>query len=188
MDLISVLNSIRNYLIGVFLSILLPGSILANVPDRVLIQTSNPLGLNEQVSFFLDAERKYAIDDIISAGNQNLFSPDFSKSLGFYTGNLWLRLDIENQILISDFILKVSARHLRAFYFYKPLPGGGYGHTQKGTVYPHDGREIESALPQFRIELEKGARKVFYLQLEAENELIDFFFEHLAASTLLLSN
>jgi sensor histidine kinase YesM len=159
----------RPLLFSLFFSLFFINGVAAQ--DTILLDENiKRVASNEKELYFFTKE-KLSIEQIIT----EKFKPKKDVDVRYITGFLWVKFVIKNNTNTNRFVLHTSDGHIAGLYMYKPTPFGYYM-TTPHKYHPEDGREIYNRIPAFFLDIEKGETKVYYLKIEALNEVVNFNF------------
>ena len=85
---------------------------LAESYESAFVLTSDCQSEKNSIQHFIDEKRTIEINDLL--GDDTLFSSNrpTHSNYGLVTGNLWLKLDINNQTSFNDWVMRLENEHL----------------------------------------------------------------------------
>jgi sensor histidine kinase YesM len=141
------------------------------IQDTILIQGDTRQISSNEKEFYFFTKEKLAIQRIVV----EKFDPKKDVNLAYITGFLWVKFVIKNETNVKHFVLHTSDGHVAGLYMYKPTPMG-YQVTPSKQYHPEDGREVYNRIPAFFLDIDKGETQIYYLKIEALNEIVNFNF------------
>jgi len=124
------------------------------------------------ISYLFDEKGNKTIEDIAASKFETTISNQFS--LGYSDQNIWFKITVTNHSTQSDYILYFNEPFWGKFDLYEPVSGGWKKH-QAGLDIPLKQREIEDSFPSFKVALQKGETKTFYVNGQTVNGCLGSF-------------
>ena len=116
------------------------------------------------MGYFYDESKKLSIDVI---ENQSFVPSKSQFTYGFKSGNLWFKLEINNQSLNEDFILSFSEPYFSDVILYTKEENI-WNEEKNGINIPLDKRSILNHNPTFSLHIKKNTNKVIYLKMHSK--------------------
>jgi anti-sigma regulatory factor (Ser/Thr protein kinase) len=139
---------------------------VAGEQDTIVLKDDFKLVDNNLEKYYF-SKQDIPIQEVTTAEFKVRDSINFS----YITGWVWVKFVIKNESDNKLFVLSSTATQISGYYMYKP-EGSGYVLTPPKRHHPEDGREVNSNLPSFYLNLQKGETQTFYLKIRVEEEVI----------------
>jgi signal transduction histidine kinase len=131
------------------------------------------LGLHLEI--LEDADRTWTIEDVAGPNLAARFTPTDRAipSLGLSDSAFWLRFRIENQSASPrEWLLEYDWPVLDLIELYSPRGPGQWEVSRAGAQIAHGEWEHDDRNPVFRVEIEPGESRTFFVRLEAEETML----------------
>ncbi|GAB1856753.1 hybrid sensor histidine kinase/response regulator LadS [Flavobacteriaceae bacterium MHTCC 0001] len=157
--------------LGFWCVILLSTSVLAQ--STIVLDDDVELNdIGEQTYFLEDAALNLTIEDILSKANDS-FEPHSEETINFSStaSAYWLKFKI-SKVTAGDFYLNVGSAYIDAISLYE-FDGNGHlvSERQTGDDLPFNTREIEVGSYLFKLDLDVGDTRTFYLRVKSDQPL-----------------
>ena len=157
-------------LLGAFLPILLvvvTGPVWAGT--LVLRDDVPSLSLNGGLSVYEDKTTTATIEDVQKISQKGGFSDLAAGYAGGYrTSHIWLRFTVQSESRQTDWILAMGLPFLNYVTLYVPRGDGTFQISRQGEMIPVEQRDLIVRGPGFRIHLEPGEQKTFFVEVHSK--------------------
>ncbi len=135
--------------------------------NAVLITDEKILFEDFGIEYYNDKKSELTINEIEKSDNFNKINSGFA--LGYKTGTIWLKINVENKSSQKDLILSINE------HFYEIANLYTYDFNSKlwkvyenGVFFPLVKRPIVDTKLSFKLNLEKNSKQVYYLELQGK--------------------
>ncbi|GAB3445755.1 sensor histidine kinase [Insolitispirillum peregrinum] len=160
-------------LLGAFLPILLvvvTGPVWAGT--LVLRDDLPSLSLNGGLSVYEDKTTTATIDDVQRISQKGGFTDLAAGYAGGYrTSHIWLRFTVQSESRQPDWILAMGLPFLNYVTLYVPRGDGTFQVSRQGEMIPVEQRDLRVRGPGFRIHLEPGEEKTFFIEVHSKSTI-----------------
>lgn len=120
-----------------------------------------------------DKEGELTIDDIISKEQDHLFIPpaSFETKPGFFPVTKWLKVQVENHALESEWILEFAFPLIYEINVYEEKGTNVEKIIEAGALRPFKEREINYRHFAFNLDIDTNERKTYYIQVRGGGDL-----------------
>lgn len=134
----------------------------------IINETTSDEKLDNYIEYFIDYEREYTIEDILSGQLDSQFEnyegigrPNF----GYTSAGYWVKFNILNNIEQVDWLLEIETPKLNKTELYKVKPNGSYEVSYEGNYYPFHDRRVKSTNLLYILAIDEQEYMTYYLHV-----------------------
>lgn len=159
--------------VAILLAVCLTVGIMpAGAAELVLRDSVPSVSLNGTLSVYEDTSTAATIDDVqLIAQRGGFHDLPAGYAGGYRTSHIWLRFTVTSESHQPDWILAMGLPFLNYVTLYVPQADGRFQAVRQGEMVPAAQRDLLIQGPGFRLPLEPGERKTFFVEVHSKGTI-----------------